>query len=526
MNRDVALVYVRVSRLDAEERERKVSPDMQRERALALPALAGLRAETFEDLDRSGKDTNRPGYRAMIERLEAGDVRYVVAYDQSRITRDLGDLQGFRAALARHGARFVESATGRVLDPDDEDAELGSNVLGSVDQHYRRKVARRVRDTLATKVAHGELVGPVPAGYARRKEILPSGKIARTWVEPDPERARIVRLAFALYASGEYTFRSLAVELNARGVALPRAPHFRNNRPPAELWTSDVLKDLLSNPRYVGRVPRRDGSTFAAAYEPLVDAETWAAVVRVRARGRPSHDNARANASRRWRSPYMLSGVLRCARCGGTMSGRTQRADSRHSRDRHSYVCYRRRVARACDTPYLAQDRLEPELLAILDEVALPAGFAEAVDAAVAAYLGANGREARGESLATIRERQRRLNEMYELGRIERADYDARSAELDRRRAELEAERPEPVLVRQRTLLRSLVDEWAELSVDERRRLVELVFAEIRADGEGIAELVPHEEWRPYMRAVVPAHDRVVAERKTGLEPATLTLAR
>jgi hypothetical protein len=45
----------------------------------------------------------------------------------------------------------------------------------------------------------------------------------------------------------------------------------------------------------------------------------------------------------------------------------------------------------------------------------------------------------------------------------------------------------------------------------------ELVFAEIRADGEGLTELVPHEEWKPYMRAVVPARGPLT-ERKTGLD--------
>ena len=51
------------------------------------------------------------------------------------------------------------------------------------------------------------------------------------------------------------------------------------------------------------------------------------------------------------------------------------------------------------------------------------------------------------------------------------------------------------------------------------------MFAEIRADGEGLTELVPDEDWKPYMRAVVPAHCPLT-ERKTGLEPATPTLAR
>lgn len=79
MNRNVALVYVRVSRLDEDERARKVSPEMQREKALVSRELEGLKVETFEDLDISGKAaTNRPQYQALLQRLEAGDVRYVV----------------------------------------------------------------------------------------------------------------------------------------------------------------------------------------------------------------------------------------------------------------------------------------------------------------------------------------------------------------------------------------------------------------------------------------------------------------
>jgi len=121
----------------------------------------------------------------MLERLERGDARYVIGYDLSRISRSIGDQQDFFTALQRNGATFVESATGRTIDSTDEDEELGANVIGSVNMHARRKTARRVRDSLATKVARGAFVGPVPAGYVRRKEILPSGAVARTWVEAD-----------------------------------------------------------------------------------------------------------------------------------------------------------------------------------------------------------------------------------------------------------------------------------------------------------------------------------------------------
>ena len=60
------------------------------------------------------------------------------------------------------------------------------------------------------------------------------------------------------------------------------------------------------------------------------------------------------------------------------------------------------------------------------------------------------------------------------------------------------------------------------MTIEERRRLVGFIFEEIRAGADGIKRFLPREHWRAYMRAAVGC----IPERKTGLEPATLTLAR
>ena len=522
MSRDTALVYVRVSRLDEEERARKISPEMQSEKALALHELQGLAVEKFEDLDISGKATaNRPGYLAMLERLRNGDVRYVTAYDLSRVTRTLRDQADFFEILQRNGAQFIEASTGREIDPEDEDEELGANVLGSVNQHFRRKTARRIRDALASKVAKGELVGPVPAGYLRKKEVLPSGKVARTWVEPDPERAPIIQLVFREYATGNYTYKSLAIDLNRREVPQPRPPHFKNNRTAAEIWTADVLKDLLCNPRYVGRVPRRDGQTFAAAYPPLIDAETWAACERTRMKRRPMAWNRASQGRRRWASPYLLSSVLRCQRCGSTMSGETWQPDSAHREPRRRYTCYRRRTARACDAPYIRQDDLEAQLLDVMREICLPDGFAEAVDSAVGAYLATPAKSRRATRKQIEAEKERWLT-LYTKGRVSEERYDAEQVRLDADIAALDATPRLPDIAKQRETLKTLVDDWPAMTIEERKRLVGLVFQEIHADHEagGISRFMARPEWRPYMRTAVGVLTRLPVTIPNDNEPA------
>ena len=536
---DAALLYVRVSRLDDDERERKVSPAMQRDKALALPQLAGLAVETFDrDLDMSGKDTaNRPDYLRMMARLARGGVRYVVAYDQSRITRNVSDLQLFRDALLRHGALFIEAATGRVLDPADEDQELGSNVLGSVDQHYRRKVARRVRDSLANKAAGGDLVGPVPAGYVRRRTINDAnGHVTRVWVEVDEAAADVVRTIFREYATGAHSFKSLARSLNTRGIVPPQKHNVgRGARPAgspahAPVFTADSLKDLLRNPRYAGRVPLRDGRTVTGTFPALVDTATFAACERVRSSQRLTVKSAPGAATRG--SRFLLSGVLRCATCGSTMSGRSRPIDRTHREARNLYTCYRRRVGAGCDAPEVPQEAVESDLVAVLQTMALPPGFARAVDKAVAARLRTTYGAATTVSVGALAEREKRLTDVYLAGRIAKADYDREWQAIQEQRAALTNAAPLPLFTQQQSLLRTLVDEWGGMTADERKRMLTAIFETVTASADGLDRLEPCEDWRPYVVAAIPKPVRLPtapqgpAERKTGFEPATPSLAR
>ena len=75
------------------------------------------------------------------------------------------------------------------------------------------------------------------------------------------------------------------------------------------------------------------------------------------------------------------------------------------------------------------------------------------------------------------------------------------------------------------SILRSLVDEWDGMTTDERRKVLSGIFDSVTATSDGIDRLEPCEDWRPYVVAAIPGH-WVPTERKTGLEPATLTLAR
>jgi hypothetical protein len=206
------------------------------------------------------------------------------------------------------------------------------------------------------------------------------------------------------------------------------------------------------------------------------------------------------------------------------MSGQTRKPDRSHPDERASYVCYARRVAAACDAPPVMQDELERDIHDILEMVALPDGFAEAVDAALAAHEGGRTRRKERASLSSIERRLARLAELYELGDIARADYLRRRETLHHEREGLK-DQDEPTFVRQRTALRTLVDDWTEMGPAARRRVLGTIFERVVVGEKGDLELIPREGWKPYVRAAIqtaralPARDFMSGRRDSNPRP-------
>src|SRR5207249_11602989 len=88
--RPLAAIYVRQSRTDEDAAARNISPDMQEQACRKL--LEGYDVRVFTDLNRSGKETSkRSAYLDMLRLVDEGAITKVVAYELSRITRDVGD---------------------------------------------------------------------------------------------------------------------------------------------------------------------------------------------------------------------------------------------------------------------------------------------------------------------------------------------------------------------------------------------------------------------------------------------------
>lgn len=103
-----AVVYLRVA---TREQTGNNTIAIQRATCLAKAAQMGVQVvDEFADIDVSGKALERPALRKLLNRLKHGDIAYVIAKDDARLTRSLVGWFQVVIRLNECGARFVTTA--------------------------------------------------------------------------------------------------------------------------------------------------------------------------------------------------------------------------------------------------------------------------------------------------------------------------------------------------------------------------------------------------------------------------------
>ena len=133
-------------------------------------------------------------------------------------------------------------------------------------------------------------------------------------------------------------------------------------------------RTFFSNRLYIGEL--HYGDLVIPGYcDPIVSEELFNAVQAVNQRNvekGKKMDTLTSPHPRRTVSPYLLSGLLRCARCGGAMNGETMvkkgRATMRY------YGCSTHRRNHSCDAPLIPQQLLEDTVMTELLEHILTTG--------------------------------------------------------------------------------------------------------------------------------------------------------
>ena len=241
------ILYARKSTDDATRQARSTGDQIAE-----LTELA--RRENLNVIDvliekQTAKKPGRPIFNSMLDRIEKGEASGILAWHPDRLARNSVD-GGRIIYLVDNGViRDLRFPT-FTFEPSSSGKFMLSIMLG-YSKYYVDNLSENIKRGMRQKAKNGIFPTMPPIGYL-------NDRLART-VYLDQERAPLIRKAFELHSTGEYTLDRLMKAitdlglLNRQGHPLSRTQFHR----------------LLQNPMYCGII-RFSGEDHEGKHEPIV----------------------------------------------------------------------------------------------------------------------------------------------------------------------------------------------------------------------------------------------------------------
>ncbi|BAW91950.1 hypothetical protein CHIBA101_0072 [Actinomyces sp. Chiba101] len=429
-----AVLYLRVSttsQVNTDYDPEGLSIPTQRKVCLAKAKQLGIAIiDEYVELGRSGTNTvNRPEFQAMLERLHTRrDVDCVMVYKLSRLNRSRFDDAVTMMELRKANVTLI-SATENI--DETPEGQLVHGMLAAVNEYRSAADGADIRIKLLRKIEQGGTIGPARLGYLNVIDTVEGRRI--NTIGLDPERAPLIRKAFELYATGDYSCEHLQQKLTDLGLTTrPSA-----KRPTPRPLAVSTIHRLLADPYYTGIVTFK-GKQYPGRHKPLVSQELFDRVQEMRA--------LRSNNTRdRVHFHYLKGGFLHCERCH--KAGRRSRfvyTEAKGKGGTYAYYLCRGRQDGHCDMPYLPVSLVEDYVERHICTLSLGSDFTQRTEAEMTQALDdqqaliRQSNQAITRKLKDITAKEGRLIDLVADGSLDTAAARRRLAELTQERQRLE----------------------------------------------------------------------------------------
>ena len=521
-----AVVYVRQSsrqqvlehsestRLQYALAERAVALGWARSQVMVIDDDLGVSAATAD---------SRKGFARLVTEVTMGRAGVVLGIEMSRLARTGRDWHQLLELCSLSGVLLADPDG--VYDPGVYNDRLLLGLKGTMSEAELYLIRQRMLSGRLAKAERGELAIPLPIGYARR----PSGEVI---LDPDEQARHVVALVFATF-SKLGTLNGVLRYLVDKQVQLPVRVHSGPSKGEIE-WrrpSRETLQIMLHNPVYAGYYaygrrqvePRRKVAGRPSTGRVVKDASEWLVLLPGRLPAYITAEQYEANVTRMAANRQtaatpgaprngsaLLSGLLRCGRCGGHRMTVRYHDGPGAARSPHGYTCafYQVNYGTGGSCQHIAGPALDDWVTAqVLDAVA-PA----ALEVSMAAAAQAEQERAMLDKLWRQRvERARyaadRVRRQYQLAEPENrlvtrqleADWEAALAEAGRLEADYQRfteQQPKTLTPAERAAIQALAGDlprvWGAPSTTQadRKELLRILIEDITASVAGDSELV------------------------------------
>lgn len=355
--------------------------------------------------------TPRPEYRRLLADIDAGVLTALVCWHNDRLHRRPDELEAFIDLVETRGVAVHMVKSGQ-MDLATPSGRMVARMLGAAAryevEHKKDRQRRKARELAEAGQLGGG--GPRPYGYEADRLTIRPGEAA------------VIRDVAARVLAGE-PVRAVVRSLNDAGISSSTG----------NAWRVTTLTRLLGSPRIAGQRQHYNGERGKrpAVFGPedgAVYPAVWPAIISpadsLRLRTMLSGGRGKRGAPAR----YLLTGILRCAKCHQPMRGQPKQDGQRR------YTCHRlyeygseaAGVSTGCGTVFVSAAHIEPYLIELVAVALSGGGLARRL-----AQRDTDGQSA--EVLAAIGKDEKALDRLgndLDDGLITRAEWQRRSERL------------------------------------------------------------------------------------------------
>jgi len=404
-----ALLYIRVS---SKEQEDGYSLDAQEKLGFEYAIRSGLEIVKIWKVSESAWKQDRKFFHEMLDYAKKQSVKNIIFDITDRMTRNLHDLVKIDELIKKHNVTIHFSRTNKSYGSDSKpEDEFMLGIESLVARKYSNDISMKVKMGMGEKVKQGGFPHKAPTGYINDKD--------NHSLIIDPEKAPLIRKAFELMLSGNYSLSMIVDKLNAMGFTSSRGYKLHKAR----------LYDMLQNPIYYGHM-RWHGKIQPATHEPIITQELYHKVQEVM--------GTHPQVSRK--NTFAFNNLITCGICGCRVIGGLYKKKKytfyhcTHSKGRHPGV------------PYLRQEKLADMLGSTIDKAVPPDEFIDYILDTIKKDSESNSQYAEKRLSVLNTQRKRitdRISRLYEDkldNKIQESFWSLKNTEYTRELAAIEAE--------------------------------------------------------------------------------------
>jgi site-specific DNA recombinase len=308
----------------------------------------------------SAKKPGRPIFNNMLDRIEAGEARYIVVWHLSRLSRNSVDGGKIIYMLDTGQLLGIITPTRVYRNTPDDKAFLAIELAFA--KKNNDDLGVQVKESYVVKRQHGEYPGPAFLGY---DNIIVRPGIRN--IAPNSEEGPKLYDVFVYASSGMYTLDQVWQYARQVGLKAPRGDN-------GQLIAKTTLENAIRRRDYTGWFKRGGKEWVKGSYDALIDVDLFNKVQA--AMGWANIRKAAHSTSGRF---YPYKGPLTCGTCKYNVTAYTKSKQlaSGTTENYIFYTCSKKSKTMKCKEPQLANAELEAEIVARVSEFEIDSNGAQ-----------------------------------------------------------------------------------------------------------------------------------------------------